>query len=300
MKEALVQVVGEGVLQRIPGEQRPKAQQRLKRHHVVRFAPGRHELRVVGLARVVAHGDAGVVGQLPERVEQWITGRTHADLGGDRSGNHDDKARVVAQRPLELPHGVIRYAQRDVWGGENPFLIGESPVLLHPANEGVEGRRRGLPVGQQRLLHPDPEGGQHDAALHALFVHGRQPSVAVTVFGANRLQVAEQCVEVGASGIAAAEVLVERAGLADRVEGRIRDEPVYPAPDDQPRSAVQLGPLDGTLFVFALDVAGERVHRLVVVVVAVEEREPELGLHRRRVLSVAGPDPAEPGRIIEC
>ena len=57
--------------------------------------------------------------------------------------------------------------------------------------------------------------------------------------------------------------------------------------DDQALLAVELCPLDGALPVLRLDVAGERVQGLVVVVVTVEELEPELSRHRGRVLSAA-------------
>ena len=114
------------------------------------------------------------------------------------------------------------------------------------------------------------------AALHALLVHQLQPRVAVAVRRRDRLEFTEQRVQIGASRVAPAEVLVERAGLAHRIERRVRDEPVDLAADEQPLPAVELRPLDGALLYCGLDVAGERVHRLVVVVVAVEELEREL------------------------
>ena len=73
-----------------------------------------------------------------------------------------------------------------------------------------------------------------------------------------------------ASGIAAAEVLVEAARLGHRVEGRVGDEPVDLAAHQQPLAAVDLGPLHGPLGHGRVDVAGVRVGRLVVVVVGVE------------------------------
>ena len=112
-----------------------------------------------------------------------------------------------------------------------------------------------------------------------MFVHQRQPRVAVAVRGTDRLQFTEQRVQVRASWVAAAEVLVQRAGLADRVERRVGDEPVDLAADEQPLLAVELGPLNGALAVLRFDVAGEGVDGLVVVVVAVEvlEGKPAIG-----------------------
>ena len=129
---------------------------------------------------------------------------------------------------------------------------------------------------------PTPSVGSRMRALHALLVHEREPRVAVAVSGTDRLQLAEQRIQVGALGVAAAEVLVERAGLAHRVERRVRDEPVDLAADEQSLPAVELGPLDGAFLVLRLDVAGERVDGLVVVVVAVEELEREMRSSWRR------------------
>ena len=60
--------------------------------------------------------------------------------------------------------------------------------------------------------------------------------------GWDRLELAEQRVQVRASRVAAAEVLVERAGLADGVERRVRDEPVDLAADEQALLAVDVAP----------------------------------------------------------
>ena len=141
--------------------------------------------------------------------------------------------------------------------------------------------------GSKRLLHAHAEGRKQDGALHALFIHQREPRVAVAVCGTDRLELAEQRVQVRAFRVAAAEVLVERAGLTHGVERRVRDEAVHPAADEQPLPAVELSPLDGALPVLRLDVSGERVDGLVVVVVAVEVLEGKL-CHRGDVLSRAG------------
>src|SRR5207248_6302155 len=72
-------------------------------------------------------------------------------------------------------------------------------------------------------------------------------------------------------GVATAEVLVEAARPRDRVERRVRDEPVDLAADEQPLLAVQLDPLHAALLHLARHVPDERVFRLVVVVVGVEQ-----------------------------
>ena len=164
---------------------------------------------------------------------------------------------------------------------EDALLVGEAPVLLQPPVEGPErGEQRGRVV-EQRLLHADAEGGKEDRAAHALLVHQLQTGVAVAVLGvvAHRVEVAEELPDPLALGVAAAEVLVERARLRDGVEGRVGDEAVDLAADEQPLLAVDLTPLHRALGHARLGVAGEGVDRLVVVVVAVEDLEVDVAGH---------------------
>src|SRR5690606_15054183 len=72
----------------------------------------------------------------------------------------------------------------------------------------------------------------------------------------------------------AAEVVDQRAGFGHRVERRVRDEPVDLAADEEPLLAVDLGPAHAPALHPLVDVAGEGVGGLVVVVVGVE------GTHR--------------------
>src|SRR5205823_6069844 len=81
------------------------------------------------------------------------------------------------------------------------------------------------------------------------------------------------------AGTLTAEVLVERPRPRDGIELRVRDEPIHLARDDQPLLAVDLGPLHRTLAKARIDVPGERVGSLVVVIVGVEGQEPQVG-HR--------------------
>ena len=84
------------------------------------------------------------------------------------------------------------------------------------------------------------------------------------------LELAEQLDDTGASFVVPAEVLLEAPGLGEVAERRVRDEPVHATADERPRLAVDLGPLHRPLLVLGFDVTGERVDRLVVVVVGVE------------------------------
>src|SRR5664279_2148594 len=63
------------------------------------------------------HGDAGVVGQGPERVEQRVE-RAPSALGGGGGGRaHDHGARPVVESPGQLLGGPIRIGQGDVGRG---------------------------------------------------------------------------------------------------------------------------------------------------------------------------------------
>src|SRR3546814_7627621 len=70
----------------------------------------------------------------------------------------------------------------------------------------------------------------------------------------------------------------QRAGLRHRVEGGVGDVGVDCAPDEQPPPAIDVGPAHAPVAQRAVLVTGERVRRLVVVVVEVED--PRVCRHR--------------------
>jgi hypothetical protein len=109
----------------------------------------------------------------------------------------------------------------------------------------------------QRLLHPDAERGEQQRAVHALLVEQLHASVTIAVGGVRveRLQVAEHGLHVQAALVLAPEVGLERAGLGDRVEGRVRDELVDLPAHQQALFAVHLGPLHAALLHGGIDVA---------------------------------------------
>jgi hypothetical protein len=165
--------------------------------------------------------------------------------------------------------------------------LGEAlDVRVIRAHEDVAGTDQREQRGQVVLVeggHPDvpPEGlaGILGVQVGDLAVGLGELLVAVPVFRPNGLQLAEQDAGIGALGITAAEVLVHDPGRRDRVEGGVRDELVHLAPHQQVGLAVQLRPLHGPLAVGRLDVPGERIGGLVVVVIAVEEPERQLSGH---------------------
>ena len=168
--------------------------------------------------------------------------------------------------------GAVRIEERDVRRGEDAVRVVELPVVEHPRVEGVERRVRGLGIVDERLLHADAERGEQEAAFDPLLVHQRDPRRGLAVRRVDRLELAERGANVVA-GALAAEVLVERAGSGDGVEGRVRDEPVHPSGHQETLLPVDLGPLHRALGHAGIEVPGERVRGLVVVVVRVEELE---------------------------
>ena len=84
-----------------------------------------------------------------------------------------------------------------------------------------------------------------------------------------------------ALGVALAEVLLLRTRAGDDVERRVGDELADRPLDDDLRPPPHLDVVDGTLVAIG-QVTGERVLRLVQMVVGIEHREVERARHRRR------------------
>src|SRR5258708_33467669 len=123
---------------------------------------------------------------------------------------------------------------------------------------------------------PTPSVGRKIAPTHPLLVHPRQACVAVAILWPARFELAEQILRVGRARVSAAEELVQRTGCRNWVERRVRDEAVDLTADEPPGLALDLGPLHRPLLVPLLDVARERVERLVVAAVAFEGLHPAI------------------------
>ena len=94
--------------------------------------------------------------------------------------------------------------------------------------------------------------------------------------------VGEPLERVGAWRVAA-QVVVQAPRLRDRVEGRVGDRVAHLPAEHVVPLAVDLAPLDAAGARRGIEMAGERVERLVVVVVGVEHGVAELGdLHGDR------------------
>ena len=124
---------------------------------------------------------------------------------------------------------------------------------------------------------PTPRVGRKIAPCHALGVHQREAGVTVAVSRARSgraRRTARGC--PGPWGCGRGSTRRARPGLETGSNVRVGDEVVDGAADEQALLAVDGRPLHRALGVLRLDVPGERVLRLVVVVVAVEELEVQV------------------------
>ena len=155
----------------------------------------------------------------------------------------------------------------------------ESPVLVQPQIERTEELVGHSDVARIEAVDPDTEGREHHRALDPLLVHHQQPGVAIVVFIPQRLQVTEAFphhVDVAAL-TALGELLqslVVRAGLANRIEGGIRDRSAHGLAEHQVTFLALRDPVHKALDFF-VSMPGERIRRLVVVIVEVHEVKVE-------------------------
>ena len=140
--------------------------------------------------------------------------------------------------------------------------------------------------------------------VEAVDVEGGDAGVAVAVLGTDAVAGLEQLERVVVVRVAP-EVVGEDAGLGHRVERRVDDGAADLAADHVVLASVDLGPLDDPGAEGRVEVPGEGVERLVVVVVGVERPVVQGRTHRlvilERVLipAPAGAPPIGAGRV-EC
>ena len=223
------------------------------------------------------HAHAVVVEELPHRVVVGMAQRAVVAVAvGHRGGPEVHHSQTPADGPLQLAQRPLDVHQAQVQGGEQALLVGEAPVVVQPAVERPERGGDGPDVVLQAGLHAHAQSGEHEASAQPLGVHEGQPLVAVAVGGADGVELAEGLAHVAGRGLGP-EVLVEDAGLGHRVEGGVGDEPVDAPGHDQPLLAPDVGPLHAALGHLGVDVTGEGVGGLVIVVVGVESEIPEVG-----------------------
>ena len=217
-------------------------------------------------------GDAGLVHPGPEGVELVGRRRAWARRRHGRRGPEDHAAGILVQGPFELTDRFVHVGQRDVGGGEDPVAIRHAPVLGQPAVERPEQQDDRFGVVAQGFFIEHAQRGEQPDLRDALRVHHGQAGVAVPVLGPDRLGLSHQLVH-GHTVRIAPEVVEERARRRDRVEGRVGDGVVDAATDGVVAPAVDFGPLDHPRPQRRVEVAGERIERLVVVVVGVEHAD---------------------------
>ena len=208
-----------------------------ERLHLAAGAPVVGVAAVAGVARVVADGDAGLVDHAPEpgrtRGRRASGRRTRVRMGAAR--RQTMRAPASSTR-AQLGLGLGRVGERQHRRGEDAVVVGVAPVVLEPAVEGPEAGVQGVDVVGERLLEPDAERREEEAAVEPLGVHDGEAGVAVAVLGAvlDALEVAEGGPDV-AGGLLAPEVDVERPGPGDGVERRVRDEAADACPPTRSR-----------------------------------------------------------------
>ncbi len=181
------------------------------------------------------------------------------------------------------PIGPVEIGERDVRRGEDLVLVREAPVVVEPAVERGERLRDREHVLAEQLLVEDAERREQPDRLEAELFELGDARVAVAVLGRDRLALAQELARLLAVGVAA-EVVVHRAGFGDRVERRVDDRVAHPSADHVVLAAVDLAPLHAATAERGVEVAGEGVERLVVVVVGVEGEVIEVGHATNRTI----------------
>ena len=154
-------------------------------------------------------------------------------------------------------------------------VVVERPVLDQPPVEGPEQVADRLGVVGQGLLVDHPEGGEEQAPGQLLLCRGRARRASGSAVGrTDRLPAGQELHGVAVVGVAP-EVVVHGPGKGHRVERRIGDGVADLAPDHVVAAPVDLAPLDDPGTERRVEVPGEGVECLVVVVVCVEDRVVE-------------------------
>ena len=77
--------------------------------------------------------------------------------------------------PLELGDGLVHHGQGDHRHREDPVLVVEGPVLVHPLVQGVDDHMGEVGVVLHSLLDQAGQRGEHGGALDALLVEELEP-----------------------------------------------------------------------------------------------------------------------------
>ena len=235
------------------------------REPVVRVAVG----RVARIAGVHDHGDAGLVGQRPERIEIGVGGRLLSVAGRRRRRTHHDRAGAVVEAVAQLGDRGVDVGEADVGRREDAVLVLEAPVLGDPPVERLECHGDRFGVVLELLLVDHAEGREHPDGVEPVVVELVEADVTVAVCRGDAVAGLEELDGVVAVGVAP-EVVAQHTGLRHRIERGVDHRTADPAADDVVHPPVDLGPLDRARAPLGGQVPAEGVERLVVVVVGVE------------------------------
>ena len=191
----------------------------------------------------------------------------------------------------------VRIRRVQVRNSEDAVLVGEAPLVFDPAVERAAHLDGRLDVGRQhRRLEHDALRREQPRGLDALRVHDLQALVTLVPLGVLRRRLVERRQEL-LSGELPREVVHERSRLRPRVHvggaGQHREDL---AVEDVPQHAVDFLHLHPALGELRIAEPGERVARLPVVVVGVEDRRDLVGGVRHGSLSVR----AVPEQLARC
>jgi hypothetical protein len=188
--------------------------------------------------------------------------------------------RAGLQHPLGLGDRLVDVYQRNHRGGEDAPVAVEPPVVLEPAIEGREVCVEDVNVVVQFVFHRDTEAGKEQRGVQALLVEQCHPGISFhhrrKVVGADHLGLAPTF------GVLAFVNAEEGAGTTP---GCTRVVALHDADQSgrliavvQPPESVLLAgaDVDRAVLELRLDVAGERVVRLVVVTVGVDRTMSQL------------------------
>jgi hypothetical protein len=187
----------------------------------------------------------------------------------------------VIDDPFELFDRLLDDRQRDDRGREDAALVAERPLLGHPFVEGMNHGVGRVGIVAQALLHEARQRGEHQRPVDAELVEQLEPRARLAERGQGSDRLAHDLAVRLAVRVAVAEVLLLRAGRGHDVERRVGDVVADLTAHDDLRAAVHLDVVDDA-GVGVGDELGQRLTRLVHVVVGVEHREVEhSGRHER-------------------
>ena len=286
VREALEEAVGEQVGERCPAS---RSRDTSERNGFWRNASISAALAPVGRGTCCSRLSppwtttrrAGLVDAAPRTGRtpgRTVTGRPTAVMTGPghaarRSGRRG-RAPTRSSRPRASGSTSVKYRR-----GEDPLLVGEAPVLVHPPVEGAE-RGHAAPAGRRAAPAPCRRRGSAGRSRPAC---PARPSARAArrgrgTPGRSAIGRARRTARGTSSlfGLRPRKYSSSAPGLETGSNVGFGMKRLILPPTSSRCLAVDLDPLHRPLAVLRLDVAGEGVERLVVVVVAVEVLEVHL------------------------